>query len=159
MGKATINDSIIKSTNNKLLVDRHLLNFNKDYYIRLFKFEYVSTKKQHDKARTFIYKVFSDDVVIMSTSTYQKALVKYTKVVDNKIKKENEIINRELSKSKLNNGNNILKELIDFRLDNIHTVTIGSYKIVKDMIILAIIYNLEYEYINNIKSRFKHFRL
>ncbi len=52
-----------------------------------------------------------------------------------------------------------LKDLINYRLDNIHSITVEDYTVVKNMILLARLYEVDDEFINSIKIRYKHFNL
>lgn len=52
-----------------------------------------------------------------------------------------------------------LKELIAFRLSNIKVLSIGDYMVLKDIIRICKAFELDEEYINNIKNKFKDFNL
>jgi len=56
-------------------------------------------------------------------------------------------------------NNQRLKDVINFRLNAIITITLEDYKVVQDMLKLCNLYKLDKEYIESIKIKFKHFRL
>lgn len=54
--------------------------------------------------------------------------------------------------------NHKIEELIDFRLSCITDITIEDYFIVKDMLKLCNLFNLDKSYKDSIKNRFKEFK-
>lgn len=51
-----------------------------------------------------------------------------------------------------------IKSLIDYRLNAVNTISLESYNIVKDCLILAKEIELEVKYINKLKAQFNHFK-
>ena len=102
------------------------------------------------------YKLYKDSNLLYTTRTYSRALNRYDKEVETI-----DIDNNSKVKLKkyISNKNKRLKDLINYRLDNITEITIETYNVVQDMITLAKLYELDFEYINEIKNKFKEFKL
>lgn len=142
----------------KTLEHKTLLDYK--YNIRLYKYNYRYDYEKSKMHRHETFRITVNSRIVLKTPDINKALKKFKKLVkDRQDALEKERVVYVAKKKKLRVRNKRLKELIDYRLDNIHERTIESYNIVQDIITLAELYELDLEYIIEIKDRFKEFKL
>jgi hypothetical protein len=132
------------------------------YGIKLIRTRKICISKTKNKEYfKYRYLVLVDENLVRDANTHAQALHKYIILInEEKARLQEKALVIKTSSEHLNvSDNTFIKELIDFRIDNIHTVTIEHYKVLKNIIALCELCTIEEQYINNIKTRFKHFRL
>ena len=131
--------------------------------IELVQFRSTSLSKTGKLLYKYRYTVEVNNKVILNTNIRAVANTKYKQLFNAyQLRKRR---GKEAIDSKIEvqlpqiTAPNLIIDLINFRLDNLHDITVGNYKTLQDIILLATIYKLGKDYINNIKIRFKEYIL